>query len=47
MVSVTQRIAQIKQPRGGYIPPKFMHEQHFNDDRKLYLTRTSRLQQWA
>ena len=35
MVSVTQRIKQIKQPRGGYIPPKLMHQQFFEDSKLL------------
>lgn len=35
MVSVTQRIKQIKQPRGGYIPPKLMHQQFFEDGKLL------------
>lgn len=35
MVSVTQRIKQIKQPRGGYIPPKLMHQQFFEDGKML------------
>ena len=35
MVSVTQRIKHIKQPRGGYIPPKLMHQQFFEDGKML------------
>lgn len=36
MASVTQRIKQIKQPHGGYVPAKTMTEQLFNDRQTLY-----------
>ncbi|WP_400206998.1 hypothetical protein [Candidatus Methanomassiliicoccus intestinalis] len=36
MVSVTQRIKQIKQPRGGYINPKQFRVCNLNDSKTLY-----------
>lgn len=36
MSSVTQRINEIKQPRGGYIPVKSLKVAHFEDNRQLY-----------
>lgn len=35
MVSVTQRIKQIKQPRGGYLPPKLFSVDDLADGREL------------
>lgn len=35
MTSVTQRIKQIKQPRGGYIPPKLMEVHELEDGQEL------------
>lgn len=36
MLSVTQRISMVSQPRGGYINPKTMHFEQFRDGIKLY-----------
>ncbi|CZQ85582.1 Hypothetical protein Tpal_653 [Trichococcus palustris] len=36
MVSVTNRIAQVKQPRGGYIKPKDFKLIELNDSKELY-----------
>lgn len=36
MLSVTQRISMVTQPRGGYINPKTMHFEQFRDGIKLY-----------
>lgn len=35
MASVTQRIKQIKQPRGGYLNPKLFEQVVFNDNKSL------------
>ncbi|WP_424320442.1 hypothetical protein ACPD8N_06675 [Lacticaseibacillus chiayiensis] len=35
MAKVTQRIKQIKQPRGGYINPKVMQAREYDDGRSL------------
>ncbi len=34
-MSVTQRVKTIKQPRGGYIPPRMMEKTEYDDGKKL------------
>lgn len=36
MVSVTQRIKQVKQPRGGYVGPRLMHVRQLDDGIALH-----------
>lgn len=36
MVAVTQRIKQIKQPRGGYVPPRSLEAEEFTDEITLH-----------
>ena len=36
MVSVTQRIKEINQPRGGYLPIKLFSVEQFDDHRILH-----------
>lgn len=36
MTSVTQRISQIKQPRGGFLPVKLFSEEKLSDGKKLF-----------
>lgn len=36
MASVTQRIKEIKQPRGGYLPIKLFSVEQFEDHRVLH-----------
>lgn len=37
MVSVTQRVAQVKQPRGGYVHPSLLRTQYVRGDRPMLI----------